>query len=119
MNKRIEIIQGDVSLIYKFQRKNSNGEVIPSLPQKMWITFKESNNSNGFLFQKTLENGITYSNDDNYYRFQIESNDTCNLDYGCYGFDISILNENGDKKTLLNDGELMVLKHFTRKNNEV
>lgn len=118
--KRIELIQGDTSPIYKFQRKDSNGNVITTLPQKMWITFKSDCSCKDCLFQKKLEdNSITYSNEDNYYRFKLKSDDTCKLNYGTYGFDIAILNENNEKKTLLNDGELVIVKHYTKKCNEV
>lgn len=115
----IEVIQGDVSPVYKFQRKNTDGEPITSLPQKMWITFKEGVYTNEVLFQKTLEDGISYSEEDNYYRFNIKSEDTENMPYGMYGFDIAIINEEGEKKTLLNDGIFKVQKHYTKKQNEV
>lgn len=116
---KIEIVQGDTSKIYKFQRKNIDNEVIKTLPLKMWITFKYTYNDNEMLFQKTLENGIIYSEEDNYYRFQLLPEDTNNLAYGTYGFDIAILNESGEKKTLLNNGKLEVVHHYTKKENEV
>ena len=115
--KKIELIQGDVSPIFKFQRKYSDGTVIPTQPQKMWITFKQNSNCNESLFQKTLEDGITF--EEGYYKFQLISKDTCDLNYGTYGFDIAIINEQGEKKTLLNDGELDIVKHYTKKCNEV
>ena len=117
MNNKIEIVQGDTSPIYKFQRKYNDGSVITTQPKKMWITFKRSSSCEDCLFQKTLENGITFS--DGYYKFQLMSDDTCQLKYGTYGFDIAILNENGEKKTLLNNGELEIIKHYTNKKNEV
>jgi hypothetical protein len=116
---KIELVQGDTSEMYRFQRKTSDDKVITTLPQKMWITFKETCNCDEHLFQKTLENGITYNETDNYYRFQIQSEDTAELPYGLYGFDIAILNEAGKKKTLLRDGILELLKHYTKKKNEV
>jgi hypothetical protein len=116
---KIELVQGDTSSIYKFQRKNADGEAIITQPQKMWITFKDTCNCEDSLFQKTLDNGITYNTEDNYYRFQILSEDTAELPYGIYGFDIAILNEEGAKKTLLKAGVLEILKHYTKKANEV
>lgn len=116
MNK-IEIVQGDTSPIYKFQRKSLDNIVITTKPKKMWITFKRSCSCEECLFQKTLEKGITFEN--NYYKFQLLSDDTCDLKYGTYGFDIAIINENGEKKTLLNNGVLEVVKHYTKKCNEV
>lgn len=119
MVKRIEIVQGDTSDIYKFQRTLEGGSVIKTLPLKMWITFKMSCSCDECLFQKTLEDGITYSEKDNFYRFQLKPEDTCNLPYDTYGFDIAIINEDGEKKTLLNDGELVIVRHYTKKCNEV
>ena len=117
---KIEIVKGDTSDTYKFQRMYDDGTPIKTKPKKMWITFKNGCWCNEFLFQKTLENeGIKYSEEDNYYRFKIKSEDTCNLNYGTYYFDIAILNEQGEKKTLLNNGELVILKHYTEKCNEV
>lgn len=115
----IQLVQGDTSKIYKFQRKNVDGEVIKTLPQKMWITFKKASDVDEHIFQKTLEDGITYNEEDNYYRFQIQSEDTADLPYKTYGFDIAILNELGEKKTLLEDGQLVIKDHYTAKVNEV
>lgn len=117
--KEIELVQGDTSSIYKFQRKDADGNVITTKPKKMWITFKETTNCSKALFQKTLENGITFSTEDHYYRFQLEPADTENLSYGEYGFDIKITNEKGAKKTLKNDGVLKIVEHYTHKCNEV
>lgn len=114
----IELVQGDVSKIYKFQRKDKSG-VITTRPQKMWITIKQNSSCDECLFQKTLDNGIEFDAETNYYKFQFLSDDTCNLPYGEYGFDIAILNEKGQKKTLLKDGVLKIVKHYTHKSNEV
>ena len=116
---KIELVQGDTSKIYKFQRIDINDKVITTLPQKMWITFKENCTCEEPLFQKSLDNGITYNKEDNFYRFQIQSEDTADLPYGIYGFDIAIINEQGEKRTLLRDGTLEILRHYTGKNNEV
>ena len=117
---KIEVVKGDVSDTYMFKRTDDNGETIKTLPKKMWITFKKGVWCKKCLCQKTLENKkITYSEEDNYYRFRLESDDTNNLDYDTYYFDIAILNEQGEKKTLLNNGELVILTHYTDKDNEV
>ena len=116
---KIEIIKGDVSDVYRFKRTYEDGSIIKTLPQKMWITFKKGTWCDDCLFQKTLGDGITYSEEDNYYRFRLESEDTCDLDYDTYYFDIAIINEQGEKKTLKNECELVVEKHCTEKCNEV
>lgn len=114
----IELIRGDTSDIYKFQRINENG-AIKTKAQKMWITFKRTPDCKEALFQKTLEKGISFSEEDYYYRFKLASEDTCNLLCGNYGFDIKIINENGDTKTLLNNGVLRLITNYTHKENEV
>lgn len=119
MINKIEIVQGDISDIFKFQRKNDKGEVITTKPKKMWITFKINSNYKDSIFQKTLDNGISFNEEDKYYRFQLEPEDTQNLNYGTYGFDIAIINEAGKKKTLKKDGKLEIVEHYTHKNNEV
>lgn len=117
--EKIELIRGDTSDVYKFQRKDAEGNVITTKAKKMWITFKRTPECTDFLFQKTLENGITYSEVDNFYRFKIASEDTKELPCGTYGFDIAIINEAGEKKTLLNNGILELVRHYTHKENEV
>lgn len=115
----IQLVQGDTSKIYKFQRKTIDNDIIKTLPLKMWITFKNNYENINSVFQKTLESGITYSEEDNYYRFQIKAEDTEKLSLGTYGFDIAIINEAGEKKTLLRNGRLELLSHYTKKENEV
>ena len=85
----------------------------------MWLTVKNDHKNDKALFQKSLDAGITYDESDYFYRFSIQPNDTANLCYGTYGFDIAILDENGNKITLLNDGVLEILPHYTKKCNEV
>ena len=114
----IELIRGDTSEVYKFQRTNAEG-VIETKPKKMWITFKRTPERKEALFQKTLENGISFSEEDYFYRFQISSSDTRELACGSYGFDIAIINEAGERKTLLNHGVLKLVEHYTHKENEV
>lgn len=116
---KIELTQGDTSGTYKFKRIDEKGEVIKTLPQKMWITFKSSTGLNEAVIQKTLDNGITYSAEDNYYRFMLDSKDTSDLPYGEYVFDIAIINEIGHKKTLKKNCVLNITEHCTNADNEV
>jgi hypothetical protein len=115
----INLIQGDTSKVYKFQRKNADNEAITTVPQKMWLTCKNSYSSKEVVFQKTLEKGIDFSEEDHYYRFQIESEESENLECKEYGFEIAIRNEIGKKKTLLENGRLIIRNHYTKKENEV
>ena len=117
---KIKLVQGDTSKVYKFQRTYEDGTPIKTLPKKMWLTVKENCYTDDCVLQKTLENGgIKFNEDDKYYRFRFESDETCDLPYGTYGFDIAILNENDEKITLYENGELKISEHFTKKVNEV
>ncbi len=114
----MEITRGD-NKPFKFKRTRKDGSVITELPKKMYITFKKNAGTNVALFQKTLEDGsIKYSEEDNYYRFEILPKDTENLGYiTCY-FDIEIIT-NDDKTRTIYKGELEIAKEYTHKENEV
>lgn len=116
---KIELIQGDASVIYKFQRRNIEGQAIETKCEKMWFTVKKSPIDDEPVIQKTLDNGITFNEEDFYYRFQIAGSDTEKLPIREYGFDIAIINEAGEKKTILNNGKLNIVDHYTKKENEV
>lgn len=103
---------------FKFQRKNINDEIITSIPTNVYFTVKDNVNNDNFIIQKTLDNGsITFSKDDNYYHFIIEPNDTNNLNYGCYVYDIEII-QNDYVKTV-KKGYLELTNEVTFQSNEV
>lgn len=114
----MEITRGN-NKTFKFQRKREDESVITELPKQMYITFKNDEYEKDALFQKRLNNGtIEYSKSDNYYRFEIVPEDTDDLDYGNYFFDITIRN-NHNKKITIKKGYLAVTKSSTHKENEV
>ncbi len=116
----IELTRGDTSEVYMFKRTDENDKVITTKAKKVWVTFKTSNECDKALFQKTLENGgVTFSEEDYYYRFRLEAEDTCHLMCGDYVFDIAIINELGEKKTLKKDCVLTLTGNCTHKKNEV
>ena len=112
----MKIRRGDYKL-FKFQRKNKKKEIITDLPNKMYFTVKENEYKEKALFQKTLENGITYTTNDNYYHIEILPEDTDNLAYGNYKYDIEIIYDSTKRKTLIVD-ELEITEEITHKNNE-
>lgn len=112
----ITIIRGD-SKTFKFKRKNTSNEVITAKPDKMYITFKRNSVSKDVLFQKTLDDGIEYDSTTYYYSFTINPEDTDNLSYGVYDYDIEIITNN-KKKTILVD-KLKITKEVTFTENEV
>ena len=81
----------------------------------MYITFKY-NDENEALFQKKLDEGITF--DGEYYHVTIDPEDTNNLPFGKLIYDIEIIKENDKPKTIKVD-ELEITKEVTYACNEV
>lgn len=112
-----EITRGDTKS-FKFQRrKKGTGEVITQKADKAFFTVKTSVYSKNYLFQKRLDNGISYNEQDNYYRFTIEPSDTDELDFDDYVFDIEVIANN--RKKTISKGTLTVTTEVTDAGNEV
>ena len=87
----MEITKGD-NKSFQFKRKNEHGEVITTIPSEVYITFKNNSYNEKYLFQKRLSNGsVIYDEDNKTYTFEIIPEDTDNLDYGTYYFDIELI----------------------------
>lgn len=110
----MKFYKGD-TFSFKFQRK-ANGEVIKDLPNKLFFTVKNSLYDGRMVIQKTLTNGIT-KDDDNYYHVTIQPEDTNNLTYQTYFYDIEVITDTY-KKTLTS-GELTFIPEITLPENEV
>lgn len=113
----MKIRRGNYKII-KFQRKNKNGEVITDLPDKMYFSVKNNFDEKDTLFQKKLNDGITYDEETNYYFVELKQDDTEGLDYGTYDYDIKIIYGTDKPKTLIVD-KLEITEVVTRKDNEV
>lgn len=74
-------------------------EIITKSVDKMWFSVKNSTLTDHIIIQKSLEDGTITFTDDGYYHIIINPEDTNNLKYKDYVFDIEIIN-NGDKLTL-------------------
>lgn len=102
---------------FKFQRKNQNKKVITEKPDKMFFTVKENYYLKDFLFQKRLEdNSITYDEETNYYMLTINPEDTNDLSYKDYVYDIEIID--GDKVKTIAKGKLKITEEVTFAENE-
>ena len=106
----IKFTRGD-TYRFKFQRKDANGKIIFQRAEKMWFTVKTSAYSEKIIIQKTLENGITFSEDDGYYHIVINPIDTKKLSYIDYEYDIQI--ENQGNVFTLTKGVLSIEKEIT------
>lgn len=114
----MEIIRGNTKY-FKFQRKYKHTqEVIEKLPDNLYFTIKYSDNTDDVLIQKKLNAGIEYNNQDNYYYITIDFDDTENLPYGKYYFDIKVIKNTNYKQTIAR-GELEITSQITRAINEV
>jgi hypothetical protein len=95
-----EFPRGDTK-IFKFNLKDKNGEELSlSNTDKLFFTVKKSTKTDIVIFQKTLGNGIEYQSD-NYYHVTINSDDTAELPYGTYMYDIELKTATGIVKTLI------------------
>lgn len=112
----MELIRGDTKKL-KFLRKTKSGEVIKTKPDKLYFTVKSSYYAKDYLFQKSLENGISFSEEDYFYRFTINPKDTDSLDYGNYVYDIEIIT--ADTVKTIAKGTLEIKEEVTFAENEV
>lgn len=110
----MKIIRGDTKKC-KFQRKDAEGHAILTIADKIYFTVKKNNTTLEPIFQKTIDD-MTFD-ESGYYHFTIEPEDTNNLDYGNYYYDIERIYE-GDKKTI-SRGQFKVDYEITFAGNEV
>lgn len=99
----------------KFRRKATDGTIIRNIPEKMYFTLKKSPKDSQALFQKTLDD--FWQTEDFYWHFRIESEDTANLDFGKYFYDIEVI-QNGVVSTIAK-GWVDITYEATQKANEV
>ncbi len=97
---------------FRFKRKDILGNIITEKATNVWFTVKINHNTEKILIQKTLEEGSIIFGDDYYYHVVINPEDTLNLDYGIYVYDIQI-DVDGEIYTLKKDGVVNLLKRVT------
>lgn len=90
--KDIKFIRGDTYL-FKFQRKNLEGKPIIEKAQKMWFTVKKNYKKQDKMIQKTLADGNIIFDAESFYHIRIDHEDTTNLKYGKYVYDIQVEND--------------------------
>ena len=109
----IQIIRGDTTFL-KFQRLDANENIIYSEADRMYFTVKKSRCVSTVIFQKTKkdikldENGV--------YHFSINPEDTDNLNYGDYYYDLEVIDEK--IKTTIAFGRFTILPEVTWAQNE-
>lgn len=112
----INITRGD-NRTFKFQRTTEQGAVITDTPDEMYITFKANNLQEQFFIQKVFsKQEITFDSSKNEYRFEITPEDTNELAYGDYVFDIEITDD--DKVKTIAEGTLTINPEVTFASNK-
>lgn len=83
---------------------------------EIFFTVKQTTRANNVIFQKRLSTGDITLGDDNYYHLSIAPEDTNELDYGSYKFDVEILRNDEIKQTTV--GVLTITDEVTFATNE-
>ena len=111
----LEFTRGDTQVI-KFQIKDGyDNPIIPTLSGNVYFTVKQNSNSKKVLIKKeSPENGINC--EDGYFYFTLESDDTSNLAYGTYQYDIEFKSEKYVKT--LGFGSITLTDEITFKEDE-
>lgn len=111
-----EFPRGD-TFLFKFRLKDKNGEeIVLGVGDKLYFTVKKSSKSTDRAIQKITPSGIVYE-EDGYYHITIDSNDTAELDYGTYQYDIELKTATGVVKTLIL-GSITLTDEITFKGDE-
>lgn len=83
----------------------------------IYMTVKKFANDKNYKFQKKLSDGSIVSNGNGEYQFTIQPEDTDNLDFTDYDFDIELVINGSLKQTYY--GVLHITKEVTHRGNEV
>jgi hypothetical protein len=92
------------------------GESLTTDLTEVYFTVKNTTRASSVLFQKRLSTGDIVLGEDNYYHFSINPEDTDELDYGAYKFDIEIIKDDEIKQTKV--GVLTLTDEVTFASNE-
>ena len=110
----ISMIRGDTTPLM-FQRKDNNGDVIKLRADKIYFTVKKSDLPDEVLFQKTIDDMTL--DEDGTYHFVIQPEDTNNLEFGNYMFDLEVIQDN--VVSTISTGVFAIKKEVTFARNEV
>lgn len=111
--KNLELIRGDTAK-FKFQRIDADGNPIMTVANELYFTVKENTKTKPFVFQKTLDD-MTFD-EEGFYHFVIEPEDTNGLQYWDYSYDVEVI-QNGVKTTVA-IGKFNLLPEVTWVQNE-
>lgn len=110
----IQFTRGDTQII-KFQLKDANNNLLELTDtDRLYFTVKDNSKSNKVSIQKTNIDGIEYR--DGFYILVITSEDTSNLQYKDYQFDIEF--KSGDFVKTLTIGTITLTEEITWRGDE-
>lgn len=112
----MEMTRGD-NFDIRFQRRNDRKEIITTPADEVYFTVKKNYYDKNFVFQKKLNNGtITFNEEDYFYYMSVVPEDTNNLSYGDYVYDIEIIVES--KVKTISKGSFKITEEVTFYTNE-
>lgn len=110
----LEFTRGDTQFI-KFQLKDKLENVLyPDENDNIYFTVKQNKNSSKILIQKKYPNSIEHT--DGYFIFVLNSEDTSDLPYGTYQYDIEL--KSGDYVKTLGFGTITLTEEITHRRDE-
>ena len=111
----IRMVRGDI-LTKTFTLREADGSVYADYPQEIYFTVKNAATDKEYRFQKRLTDGGILWIDDGQFEFTIRPEDTNDLSFSKYAFDIEIVNLPRIKKSFV--GDLYIEKEVTHACNE-
>lgn len=114
----MEIYRGNTKTI-RFRRRSKNGnnfEPILKKAKKVYFTVKRYENDRKALIQKTIDDMI-FDKDSGYYSLTFFPEDTENMSFGNYVYDILVIDEKYKKTVSKN--VFTIVGNVTHKGNEV
>lgn len=96
--------------------KLESGETLYTDADEIYFTVKTTFNKTDYLIQKKLSDGTIILMSDNSYEFKIMPEDTDDLNYGKYVFDIEVVKNGSIKKTFV--GDFILTQEVTFAENE-
>ncbi len=113
----ISMPRGDIRPVYfTVHNRDEDNTQYEGTFDEIYFTVKTNYNKTEYLFQKRLSEGTIELMDDGVYQFVIEPEDTDNLKFGSYVFDIQLLAGTDIKQTFV--GTLTLTNEATHRANE-
>ena len=107
--------RGDIRYV-RFIINDPDGSATTVDFTEIYFTVKRTAVDRAYQFQKKLSNGGITKLDDGDYQVKIEPQDTGNMAYGDYKFDVQVIYENELKETFV--GKFILTEEITFNENE-